>query len=190
LLDRELLFRKLELYGFTPETVDWFRHYFSDRTQKTLVNGILSDPCPINYGILQGSTLRPILFLIFVNGVKRVSSLLEIILYTDDTTICLSSPNLDSLFSTFNIEISRFHDWCILNKSTNNYDKTNYVIFHTLRRHIQSSDFGLCLGDKIICREYVVRYIGVCFDKYLSWNSHIQFLTSKLAKFPYFFLFD
>ena len=42
-MDRNILFMKLSYYGFTPETIRWFQSYFSNRTQRTLVNGKSTD---------------------------------------------------------------------------------------------------------------------------------------------------
>ena len=186
-MDRNILFMKLSYYGFTPETIRWFQSYFSNRTQRTLVNGILSDLSPIDYGVLQGSLLGPILFLIFINDLSRVPKILKLILYADDTTIYFSSPNLQSLFSTFNSELVYINEWFLKNKLTVNLTKTNYVLFHSSRRSATTSNLILNLGNHPIEEKCSVRFLGVYFDECLTWNRHIEYLSRKLCKYPFLF---
>lgn len=61
-VDRNLLIKKLDCLGFQKSTLDWFKNYFLDRSQQVSVNGILSKNKNIEYGVIQGSTLGPILF--------------------------------------------------------------------------------------------------------------------------------
>ena len=40
-MNHSILLQKLELYGVTSTTLDWFRSYLTDRKQKTLIDGAL-----------------------------------------------------------------------------------------------------------------------------------------------------
>jgi hypothetical protein len=72
LINPKLLFRKLFHYGFdTIMAIKLLISYFSERKQKTIINKIYSEPIEIEIeieiGVLQGSVLGPLLFLIFNN---------------------------------------------------------------------------------------------------------------------------
>ena len=47
--------------------LNWIWGFFSDRSMCVTVGGFSSEPRGVSSGVLQGSVLRPILFLIYVN---------------------------------------------------------------------------------------------------------------------------
>ena len=52
-VNRKILLDKLEHYGIRGNVLKWFHSYLFGRTQYVSVNGHISDPLPIIYGILQ-----------------------------------------------------------------------------------------------------------------------------------------
>ena len=186
-MDRNLLLLKLERYGLAPSAIQWFRSYFSNRKQRTLVNGSLSDLASIDHGVLQGSILGPVLFTIFINDLPCVSHFSKFILYADDTTIYHSSPDLESLFSNLNSELIAINEWFVRNRLTVNFDKTNYIIFHSSRRPVSHSAFELKFSNFDIERKSVIRFLGVFLDEHLNWRNHVDYLCKKLCKYPYLF---
>ena len=77
------LYVKLDYYGIRGPTLDWIRNFLSGRTQQVILDGCVSDSLPVLSGVPQGTVLRPLLFLCFINDVPEcVSS--KIRLYADD----------------------------------------------------------------------------------------------------------
>ena len=66
-VDHQILLQKLQLFGIDFATLKWFRSYLTDRKQRTFVNGTISGHHPIVCGVPQGSILRPLLFLVYIN---------------------------------------------------------------------------------------------------------------------------
>ena len=63
-LSHNILFKKLEHYGFRGNFLDLLMSYISNRKYFVSANGFTSDTKTVNIGVPQGSTLGPLLFFI------------------------------------------------------------------------------------------------------------------------------
>ena len=61
--------------------------YLTNRSQRTLANNVRSSSQPIVCGVPQGSTLGPLLFIVYINDITDVVSHSTIHLYADDTVL-------------------------------------------------------------------------------------------------------
>ena len=67
MVNHEVLPQKLDLYGIHNKELKCFRSYLNKRKQCCKVIGKLCNVESMNYGVLQGSCLGPVLFIIYVN---------------------------------------------------------------------------------------------------------------------------
>ena len=92
-VDRKLLLAKLLKILKSRTTTDWLLSYLSNRCQRTKVNGTMSEIAAIEYGVLQGSILWPLLFILYVNDISKIVSHCRLSLYADDTAIYVHGAN-------------------------------------------------------------------------------------------------
>ena len=64
---------------------DTITSYLQNRKQCVSVLGEFSESLPVIYGVPQRSCLGPLLFLIYINDLGKISKSSEIILFADDT---------------------------------------------------------------------------------------------------------
>ena len=72
IVDHSLLLKKMELYGFDEESLNWVQSYLSGRSQCVCINGSLSKLLPVPIGVPQGSILGPTFYTIFTNELPEI----------------------------------------------------------------------------------------------------------------------
>ena len=82
----------------------------------------------------QGSILGPLLFVIFVNDLKKSTKFLDPIMLTDDTNLFYSNKDINTLFKIENEELSEINEWFRANKLSINEGKTKFIFFHELEQ--------------------------------------------------------
>ena len=85
----------------------WFQSFMSRRSQRVLVGSTLSsDILKILIGVLQGSILGVILFLVFINDICIAAPELLKIFFADDIEGMITADNIDELVIKANTQIS------------------------------------------------------------------------------------
>ena len=182
-INRQILLSKLFYYGIRGVAHDWFSSYMSDRTQYVFVNGCKSTLRLISTGVVQGSILGPLLFIIYINDLVKSSRLLKFSLYADDTCLSLASNHLPNLMDVFNSEVAKVDSWFKANYLTLNPSKSNYVIFHRDRKRVPSLRSGLAIGGQEVVRVTVVRFLGVLLDECLKFSNHVNSVACKVSRY-------
>ena len=86
-VNHSILLSKLSFNGIQKPHIDWFKSYLNKRKQRVFVNGNISDTIPISAGVPQGSTLGPLLFLIYINDFTQSSDFFFMRLFADDSSL-------------------------------------------------------------------------------------------------------
>jgi len=201
-VDHKILFKKLKKIGLGRVELAWFQSYLSERKQFVFFNGKCSPLLEILLGVPQGSILGPLLFLIYINDLPLVSSLL-CSLFADDTMLLASGPDVIELTNFVNAEFHKVNQFFRAHKLALHPNKTQYLLFSSslVARenppiiYINNNDVGarheqnnLIPISNINSASEVpaVKFLGIYIDPFLNFKYHIEKLTKKLATALFF----
>ena len=178
-IDHNILKIKLEHYGFRGKFLDFLLNFIKDREYFVYVNGRKSHQKVLNIGVPQGSTLGPLLFLIYINDMINCSNLLFLTQFADDSTVTFSSDNLETALSTVEREFNYILDWLAANKLIINLSKTQLMLFTNRSRPEQIT---IQAKDHVITEVTNMKFLGVILDNELKWSSYTEYISKKISK--------
>ena len=156
-------------------------NYLTDRYQYTKIGEARSNLRKVDCGVPQGSSLGPLLFLLYENDLPLMSQFTTT-LFADDTLLALSDDNLAKLECRVNAQLRHIDLWLKQNKLTLNHSKTTYLLFNKQPHVPVNSTFSFLINKNEITKSNSVKYLGVWFDDKLNWSAYIQDLSLQLAK--------
>ena len=134
-VDLDILLSKMNLYGIQGIALDWFKSYLTNRTQRCLVNGSLCGICSLECGVLQGTILSPLLFLIYINDLPICLTSCQPRMYADDTHITYAGVDVNSIALNLNHDLDNLNKWLISNKFTLNTAKTEFMLIGSRQKN-------------------------------------------------------
>ena len=170
------LLLKLSAYGITGDLIEWIRSFLSERTQCTRVNQSYSNYTSIVSGVIQGSVLGPLLFLLYINDVTDIfNSSCVGKLYADDIKLysVLENPFDYSDLQSNLSELQQWSDRWQLNVS---YKKCNVLCLSNQKK---SPQIDLVLGNSKMPQIGNVRDLGVIIDSRLKFDIHINQIVTR-----------
>jgi hypothetical protein len=130
-VNHDILLSKLLYYGINGKAKLLLESYLQNRYQTVQItnshfnSNTISEWAKIKYGVPQGSILGPLLYLVYINDLpKAIEHKALPILFTDDTSILLTSLNNTQMQSDFNIIFEQLIKWFKSNLLFLNFDKT------------------------------------------------------------------
>ncbi|KAL1446875.1 hypothetical protein WDU94_010915 [Cyamophila willieti] len=155
----DLLLKKLENFGLSASYVNFFQSYLSGRFFKVKTGNFFSTELSIPSGVPQGSNLGPILFIMFIDDIKKViSSRFE--LYADDLKISRVINGVEDARYLQN-DIESILSWCSVNGMMCNAEKT-VVLSFSRRQNTYFHNYSM--SGTAISRKFVHRDLGVIMD--------------------------
>ena len=170
-------------FGVQDAAFEWFVSYLSDRCQSVIVDGIVSVPSPLVYGVPRGSVLGLVLFTLYSQSLTDVISAhgCDFHKYADDTEHSQSTP-LDEFWSVqtgIQTCTDEVISWMNINKLST--DKPEVMTVGTSSRLSRVDCDSANIGSGNIPFKTSVKNLGVKFDQILSMQGQI----SNICRVPF-----
>ena len=173
------LITKLRMYGIGGCLLQWISDFLTGRSQQTKVGDHLSYVVYIISGVVQGSGLGPVLFLLYINDLPDMfREAVTLKLFADDVKLysSISSVSMDNPATTeeqLNILARWATDWQL----PISYSKCCIFEFGRPNKSLLQTTY--LMDSRIIPLVDKVTDLGVTLDKKLKFSSHVSTICCK-----------
>ena len=172
------ILKDLKEAGLNGRLPIFISSFLSDRNFQVRVGSTLSENHQQEQGVPQGSILSVTLFGLKINNITKVLNPgVDCSLYVDDFLICYRSKNMRTIERQLQQNLDKIHTWATENGFKFSKSKTQCVHFCRLRK--QHNDPELYISGSKIPVVDEAKFLGVTFDKKLSFIPHIKKLKTK-----------
>ena len=168
------LLRKLHASGVRGKLHQWMSTYLTQRTQRVVVDGAMSQEARVLSGVPQGTVLGPLLFLTYINDITNDIKG-QIRLFAGDALLyhpikteadgCVLQGDLNSL-----------HRWSKRWKMAFNTTKC-HVLHITRNRRVIRHQYNI--GGTVLAPVEHHPYLGIELDNKLCWKQQVTNVRSK-----------
>ena len=170
----------------------WIDSFFNNRKGRVVIDGIKSSWKSFKTGVPQGSSLSPLLFIMYINDMADIIQIeSQLGMFADDVALWTKPTdnkiiNMEYHHKQLQISLDNISKWCTKWKLLLAQNKTQYIVFKSpYKKKIPRQDkLTIKMNNKTIIKpKNQVKYLGLYLDKYLTFKSHIkQYLLPKLMK--------
>ncbi|XP_047122993.2 uncharacterized protein LOC124806281 [Hydra vulgaris] len=104
-VNRKIFIQKLQAYKVKGTVLNWIADYLSIKTQVVKIKGEESGELVCDIGVLQGSVLGPLLFIIYMNDIASKIENSFVNLFANDTLVCNEGTNFEETIFKLNQDL-------------------------------------------------------------------------------------
>ena len=180
-----LLINRLQSVGIINPLLQWIKSFLTNRYQITKINSTTSTPRPITSGVVQGSVLGPLLFIIYINNICKCFTTGKTYLYADDLKVIYKTDigDVRSTMQTIQHELNKVDDWCKRWGLELNTEKCGWLCIGNTSLKIK-----LALNKNPLPRLTSVTDLGIHYSDSLNFSEHISTKASQMRRLLGFIL--
>ena len=173
------LIHKLISAGLPPCFARWTQSFYSDRRASVVYQNHKGRSFRVRRGVPQGSVLGPVLFSLFINDLPAsLPYSVSCSLYADDLAIWSSSPSVPTAVEATQGALFRLERWSEYWCLSLNPSKCEASFFSVDPHQANLQPNLLLLGSRLRFNP-TPTFLGVTFDRTLSFSKHISWLKAK-----------
>ena len=168
------LFARLNSYGIQGVLLLWLQTFLCGRTHQTKVNSSLSEQADLISGVVQGSVIGPLMFLIFINELVEILEKhgIKVKFYADDAKIYVKVLNncdiqrlqaaLDALAQwaeTWQLVVS-IDKCCVLNIGKVSPSMSLHIDGNIMPVVTQCSDLGILMSNNLLPGNHIISIVA------------------------------
>ena len=184
-LDHVLLLRRLQSMGVHGTEITWFTDYLTNRMQRVKSKGSFSSWISVRGGIPQGSTLGPLLFLVYVNDMPSLVQHGNLLQFADDTTLICCGDTCDDVQRQLAHDLELVSKWITFSKMQLNINKSSVMWFSSKHSKRKIQYPPVALDNRTLRAVTQQRYLGITFDCCLRWDAHVSDVCHKASYYLY-----
>lgn len=184
-IDHKILIKRLHNLGISPCLLKWVYSYITNRIQIVCMNGVKSREIIPTSSVVQGTVLSPLLFALFVNDLPMLLNS-KCLLLADDCKIFRKITSLQDCIA-LQKDVDTIAQWCQQTGLEINESKCA-IITITRKPEDRTIFYNYRVNNINLTRCSVVTDLGVKFDNKLSFEAHINFITTRAYKMLGFIL--
>lgn len=175
------IMRDLHATGLRGRLPMFVADFLSNRQFRVRLGSTLSDCYPQEMGVPQGSILSVTLFILKINSiVDCLPAHVKGSLYVDDFLICYRSKDMRCLERQLQFCINKIERWA--NENGFRFSKSKSVCMHFCHKRIPHPDPELKIYDGLIPVVEETKFLGLIFDRKLTFKAHIKSLKDRCLK--------
>ena len=177
---KHLIMKELHRFGLRGELPKLIEDFLSGRSFRVKVGTSMSNLFQQEMGVPQGGVLSCTLFSLAINTVVRViKGLVPYSIYVDDMRISYAHSNPTVCKQRLQPVLDAIHKWSLETGFRFSIGKTEWMIFHRTKDIL---GVDLTLGGQVLKRVYIKKFLGLIFDRKLTWIDQIEAVRGDCMK--------
>ncbi|CAB3990931.1 Hypothetical predicted protein [Paramuricea clavata] len=173
-----LISKLRNVYGISGKLLRWFESYLINRKQGVTVLGATSSARPVLSGVLQGSILGPILFLLYANDLPDAVEHSKIASFANDTKLFKKVDSTSDAIS-LQSDLSSLENWSTSSGLVFNQDKCKC---QRVTRKKNPIKYEYKINNKSLVVTEKEKDLGIRITDTLNWSYHTLDHCAKANK--------